>query len=69
VAVPDESSGVRIKVFFTVQADTKPTMIELKRFSSSALPRYMIPDEFIPRESLPKTSTDKVDYQRLLEVT
>ena len=41
-------------------------MIKMKQFCAEQLPAYMIPDEFAFRSSLPKTSTDKVDYQRLL---
>jgi non-ribosomal peptide synthetase component E (peptide arylation enzyme) len=38
----------------------------MKRFAASALPTYMVPDVFSFVPALPKTSTDKVDYQRLV---
>jgi len=41
----------------------------LKRFCAENLPLYMVPDLFSFQEFLPKTSTDKVDYQRLKELT
>ncbi len=68
VAVPDEQSGVRIQVFLKAKGASTPTMIELKRFSASVLPKYMVPDRFVACEALPRTSTDKVDYQRLAEL-
>jgi non-ribosomal peptide synthetase component E (peptide arylation enzyme) len=30
------------------------------------MPAYMIPDRFLFLDALPTTSTDKIDYQRLL---
>jgi amino acid adenylation domain-containing protein len=67
VARPDEESGVRIKAFLSCHEGQKPSIIELKRFCAENLPAAFIPDEFAVKESLPKTSTDKIDYQRLLE--
>jgi acyl-coenzyme A synthetase/AMP-(fatty) acid ligase len=68
VAVPDERSGVRIMVFLCTETGPAPTILEMKRFSAGVLPMYMVPDRFVVCESLPKTSTDKVDYQRLMEM-
>ncbi|MEO6444493.1 MAG: D-alanine--poly(phosphoribitol) ligase, partial [Gemmatimonadaceae bacterium] len=47
-------------------AGQRGSVIEMKRFCAAALPAYMVPDRCVFVEVLPKTSTDKVDYQRLL---
>jgi acyl-CoA synthetase (AMP-forming)/AMP-acid ligase II len=41
----------------------------MKRFCAENLPVYMVPDLFVFRDLLPKTSTDKVDYQKLKEIS
>ena len=69
VAVPDADSGVRIAAFLSWRTDTPPSIIELKRFCNNTLPASMIPDRFHSVEALPKTSTDKIDYQKLKELT
>src|SRR5690606_10876611 len=68
VAIPDEENGVIIKAFLTWAADESPSIIRLKRFAAENLPLYMIPDQFSFQTSLPKTSTDKVDYQTLMQI-
>lgn len=66
VAVPDEAAGVRVLANLAVHAGKdRPSIIELKGFSSRHLPAYMIPDAFAFFDALPRTSTDKVDYQTL----
>lgn len=69
VAISDEEAGVRIKAFLSCRETKPPSIIELKRFCSENLPLYMIPDQFVWCEVLPKTSTDKIDYQRLKEMS
>ncbi len=69
VALPDEEAGVKIKAFLSCRESKRPSLIELKRFCTEVLPAYMIPDQFVWCEALPKTSTDKVDYQRLKEMS
>jgi amino acid adenylation domain-containing protein len=66
VAVRDAEGGVKIKAILACRDGATPSMIEMKRFCADALPASMIPDLFVFRDALPKTSTDKVDYQRLL---
>jgi amino acid adenylation domain-containing protein len=67
VALTDEN-GVRVKAYLCCKAlESRPSLIELKRFCAEHLPSYMIPDQFSFQEVLPKTSTDKIDYQRLKE--
>jgi amino acid adenylation domain-containing protein len=65
VALKDADGGVRIKAFL---ASSGPplSVITLKQFCAQVLPNYMSPDVFGFVDSLPKTSTDKVDYQRLV---
>jgi acyl-coenzyme A synthetase/AMP-(fatty) acid ligase len=66
VALPDEEVGVRVKAFLAWSGSAKPSVVRMKQFCAEQLPLYMIPDEFAFRDALPKTSTDKIDYQRLL---
>jgi amino acid adenylation domain-containing protein len=69
VAVKDAEGGVRIVAFLSCKDGAKPSTLEMKRFSSENLPMSMIPDQFKIVDELPKTSTDKVDYQRLMSMT
>jgi amino acid adenylation domain-containing protein len=68
IATPDQEAGVHITAFLACREGKRPSLIELKRFSSENLPLYMIPDAFKFVDALPKTSTDKVDYQKLKEL-
>jgi amino acid adenylation domain-containing protein len=65
-AAPDEENGVSIKAFLSLSNGSRPSLIEMKRFCIEHLPAYMVPDKFYFLEAMPKTSTDKIDYQRLL---
>ncbi len=68
VATPDPENGVVIRAFLNWSGDKSPSLVAMKQFCSRKLPLYMIPDTFVPVGALPKTSTEKVDYQRLLEL-
>ncbi|MCC6489418.1 MAG: amino acid adenylation domain-containing protein [Candidatus Hydrogenedentes bacterium] len=68
VATPDVENGVVIRAFLNWSGEKSPSLIAMKQFCSKKLPLYMIPDKFIPVGTLPKTSTEKVDYQKLLEM-
>ena len=68
VATPDEEAGVRVTAFLSVREGSSPSLVEMKRFAAERLPLYMVPDRFVWLEALPKTSTDKVDYQQLLQL-
>lgn len=68
VAVPDEEHGVLIKAFLSWTGEERPSTIRMKQFAAAHLPLYMVPDRFAFQPTLPKTSTDKVDYQQLLEI-
>jgi amino acid adenylation domain-containing protein len=70
VALTDVDDGVRVKAFLSCkEPENRPSVIELKRFCADNLPSYMIPDLFAFRDALPKTSTDKIDYRRLAELS
>ena len=66
VAVRDAEGGTRIKAVLAA-AEAPLSVLELKQYCARALPAYMAPDVFAFVDALPKTSTDKVDYQRLLQ--
>jgi amino acid adenylation domain-containing protein len=66
VSHPDEASGVLIQAYLVASGNGRPSLIELKRFCSEALPRYMSPDRFTFLDAIPQTSTGKTDYQSLL---
>ncbi len=69
IALSNEENGVRIKAFLSCkEAEKRPSLIELKRFCVENLPLYMVPDIFSFQEGLPKTSTDKINYQKLIEM-
>jgi len=69
IAVPDETSGVRVIAVLSCPTDRQPSIIELKRFCATTLPSYMIPDRFSFRAHLPTTPNGKIDYRRLQEDT
>jgi amino acid adenylation domain-containing protein len=66
VASKDADGGVKITACISFKEGTQLSTIELKRFCAEVLPMYMVPDAFALLTTLPKTSTDKIDYQRLL---
>ena len=68
VALQDDD-GVKIRAFVSHQRDSRPSVIELKQFCAQNLPAYMVPDRFSFLDILPKTSTDKIDYQKLKEIS
>ncbi|MDQ2692870.1 MAG: amino acid adenylation domain-containing protein, partial [Chloroflexota bacterium] len=61
--------GVKILAFVSHHSETRPSIIELKQFCAQNLPAYMVPDLFFFLDILPKTSTDKIDYQTLKEIS
>jgi amino acid adenylation domain-containing protein len=68
VALQDDE-GIRIRAFISHHKDSRPSIIELKQFCAQNLPTYMVPDLFSFLDVLPKTSTDKIDYQKLKELS
>lgn len=69
IAIPDLENGVKIKAYMSFSEDQRPSIIEMKRFCSENLPMYMVPDVFAFENVLPKTSTDKINYQLLKEMS
>jgi amino acid adenylation domain-containing protein len=67
VALRDTDGGVRIAAFIVVADDRRRSEIEMRSFCRQALPASMLPDVFRFLDVLPKTSTDKIDYQRLMQ--
>jgi len=65
--VKDDEGGVRIKAFLALADGQKVSVIAIRAFCAKALPSYMMPDSFGVLDHLPKTSTDKIDYQRLMQ--
>lgn len=65
VALQHPESGVTICAHLSIRVE-KLSQIALRKFCSERLPKYMIPDRFTFHASLPNTSTDKIDYQRLI---
>ena len=65
IARPDDVSGVVIHAFLAPRGQERPSIVDLKRFCSEELPRYMVPDRFAFIDAIPQTSTNKTDYQAL----
>ena len=68
VGLPDAEGATTIVAFLACRDGERLSVIALKQFCAENLPLYMIPDRFTFHEALPKTSTDKVDYQALIEL-
>jgi amino acid adenylation domain-containing protein len=66
VAVPNDD-GLCVRAVLSTKDGKRLSIIALKQFCVGQLPRYMVPDAFAFVDALPKTSTDKVDYQTLME--
>jgi amino acid adenylation domain-containing protein len=64
IAQLDANGEVRI-VSCIVTGESRPSIIDLKRFASERLPSYMSPDVFHFFDSLPRTSTDKIDHRAI----
>ena len=68
VAIPSETSGLRIAAFVAMKPDRPASIIAVKRHCSTHLPQYMIPDDIKFLPELPTTSTDKIDYPALKKI-
>jgi amino acid adenylation domain-containing protein len=66
VAIPDQDAGVSIRAWVAWKGEDRPSLIKMKQHCARELPLYMVPDAFSFPTALPKTSTDKVDYQKLI---
>ncbi len=68
VVARDSEDGIAITAFVVMKTGRKASTIAMKKHCITYLPHYMIPDrvEFVAK--IPRTSTDKVDYQGLLQL-
>ena len=69
ITLPDDEGSVRIKAYVSTRDAVRLSIIELKKLCADNLPLYMVPDLFQCLDSMPKTSTDKIDYQKLTELS
>lgn len=69
IARSDADGQLSVEAFLAWHAAEAPSILQLRKYCSTVLPAYMVPDRFKFLASLPKTSTDKVDYQKLKEIT
>ncbi len=66
VVIPQEyEAGEKRLIAYIVPRNEPPASKELKDFSKSRLPEYMIPSGFVILEALPLTPNDKVDRKAL----
>lgn len=70
VALADDEAGVHLCLFYSwiPDAGPPPSSLKLRQHAARHLPAYMIPDSFRRVDALPLTSTDKIDYQALLQL-
>lgn len=61
-------SGVRIICYITTPENARPSIVEMRSFCNQHLPSYMNPDVFIFVDALPRTSTNKINYQALIQM-
>jgi amino acid adenylation domain-containing protein len=66
IAIADDLIGNKIKAYIVLNNNKKVSSIDLKRFCSERMPKYMVPEIIEFRESLPKTSTGKIDKPTLI---
>ena len=59
---------VQIRAFVVWSSEEPYSLVKMKQFCAQNLPLYMVPDQIRALPELPKTSTDKLDYQRLMEI-
>jgi amino acid adenylation domain-containing protein len=65
VAREDGEGLKRLVAYVAVRPDQSPTVNELRRFSRSKLPEYMVPSVFVTVAAIPRTSSGKVDRRAL----
>jgi acyl-coenzyme A synthetase/AMP-(fatty) acid ligase len=67
ISAPHPESVVRIVSYVVASPNSQPSIIEMKAFCNEHLPSYMNPDFFIFVDSLPRASTNKTNYQALIQ--
>jgi len=68
ISAAHPESGVRIICYVAVPETSRPSIVEMRLFCNENLPSYMNPDIFIFVDSLPRTSTNKINYQALIQM-
>jgi amino acid adenylation domain-containing protein len=68
VAHSGADGELKVVAFISTTNGARLSTIALKQYCAQRLPLYMVPDLFHQRPTLPRTSTDKVDYQQLLQL-
>jgi amino acid adenylation domain-containing protein len=68
VALPDDTLGMKVRAHLVTRGGGRISLIQLKAFCAQHLPIYMVPDVFSFHAELPKTSTEKTDYQTLMQM-
>ena len=67
IAFADQEDNVQIKAFLRWAEEEPPSLVTLKRFCAENMPAHLIPDQFSFVKAIPKASTDKIDYQSLVQ--
>ncbi|SFI44359.1 non-ribosomal peptide synthetase [Nitrosomonas sp. Nm34] len=67
VGTKEESSGVRLVAYLSLQAGSRVTTSILRESLAKTLPDYMLPSAIIVLDSLPLNANGKVDRSRLPE--
>jgi acyl-coenzyme A synthetase/AMP-(fatty) acid ligase len=69
LAVPDEVVGNRIRAVVVPNVAGALGVLELQKYCSERVPKYMIPELIDLCDELPKTSTGKIDRVKLAQET
>jgi amino acid adenylation domain-containing protein len=67
VAASSDGGDLKIAAYVTAKVGSLLSVLEMKMFCAQCLPAYMNPDVFVFAPVLPRTSTNKVDYQSLIQ--
>lgn len=67
VAVKEDASGEKILAAYIV-ADQEPDLASLKRFLSTKVPAFMLPDVFVVLDKMPLNASGKIDRKSLPDV-
>ena len=68
ISDPHPELGMRIVCYIAIPEASRPSIVEMRLFCNEHLPSYMNPDIFIFVDSLPRTSTNKINYQALIQM-
>ncbi|MFT4664330.1 MAG: amino acid adenylation domain-containing protein [Polaribacter sp.] len=68
VAKKEEEGETKIIAFYEKAKETVFEIVDLKMHCMNYIPQYMLPDQFVEIEKMPYTSTQKIDYQKLVQL-